>query len=656
MRFLQIPFNLIAPFLIGKANSSSIAAILINFTLSFLGALGIGIGFVLGSALAVSWFVPKNIANNTFIDIIGFGEWVRQTNIDVVVGTLALVSILVLAIRLQTREKNKRTAWVYIVACFSFLLITNAANVELSYLINKLTNAFTARDEAVAKDVLLGLALLISIWTPLTYVGTLLPVSFANFWRSVATQQYITAYLGNKSFYQISAGTTAGSVMIDNPDQRIAQDIDEFTQESTSLFFGLISGIISTTSFGIVLWNINPKAFIFGVAYAFIGTGLGAKIGKRLFRLNYKQLELNADFRYNIIQVKDNAESIAFYNGERFEALRLASTLRNAIYNKYKLIKETALFAAYQTAYGNIQSFVPYILLWAAFFGGDVEFGEIAQASMAFGVVMSTFSFFVDNFTVLANTASNAVRIDELSNSFIGEDKSEVKSHPQKDLIVSVNDATLFVPDSDRLLISKLSLDVGAQDRILIVGGSGTGKTSILRMLCGLWKPTSGSVRTKGIEEGILFVPQKPYLYKSNLKDLLLYPFKNNNVSVEQINHALERANLNSLLKRYPNINKVVDWQRVLSIGEQQRIAFARTILGKARFMLLDEATSALDSLNEQAIYQELTNMRVGYISVGHRSSLLKYHDKVLELQPGGGWRIVNANRYVFEGMNAEQQ
>ena len=414
-------------------------------------------------------------------------------------------------------------------------------------------------------------------------------------------------------------------------------------------FFSFVNNLISLGGFGLVLWTISPKAFVLGVGYALFGTGLGSRIGRSLFKLNYNQLELNADFRYAVIQVRDNAESIAFYRGEQTESNRIISALGKAIINQYRLIRSTAIYNAYLGAYTQIQLFIPYILLWTEYFRGDVKFGGIIQASMAFASVMGAFGFFVENFESFANVASNATRLEELSDALSSIRDNRTQVSQKTGAVISVEKASLYVPQSDRLLVKDLSLSVVTNDRILLVGASGTGKTSLLRMLSGLWNSTSGSSHTKGIEEGVIFVPQKPYLFKSTLKELLYYPLSPTDISIEQIQITLQAANLPNLLMQHPDPDEVVEWQKILSVGEQQRIAFARVVLSQAKFAILDEATSALDPSNERVVYESLKQLGMGYISVGHRPSLLEHHSKVLELQGAGQWRMHEAGEYVFD-------
>lgn len=648
LRTLRNLERLIVPFFTGSANRRSIGNIGIYLGLAFLIALGLTVAGILVVQALIHWFLPGSIATSAFAEISNFTEWLRKSQIDVLTASLAAASAVALGAASRSLRRPQRIAWLYVIGSFTLLLLLNAGIVDLSYFINNITNAFTARNEVLAKSILIGFAILVGTIIPILYLYTLTSGRFANFLRTVSSERYIDQYLSNSNFFKIGWSGNGASKQIDNPDQRIAQDTDEFTHQITSLFLELVRSLTSTASFALVLWSISPKAFAVVIIYAAIGTGAAARIGRRLLHLNYKQLEFNADFRYAIIQVRDNAESIAFYRGENAERSRITTALNKAIKNKYDLIRNLSAYSAYQLTFSQIQSFVPYILLWTTYFDGKIDFGAIGQTTIAFSSVMGTFGFIVDNFTSLADLSSNAVRLEELSEA-LGVPRSTRQANlTSSEMVIEVQQASLHVPHTDRLLIKDLNLRVCTHDRILLVGSSGTGKTSLLRMFSGLWQPSTGSSQTKGMEEGVIFVPQKPYLFKCSLKELLFYPNTPQTISGEQIEATLQAACLPNLLKQHPDPDAVVEWHKVLSIGEQQRIAFARVLLSQANFALLDEATSALDSTNERAAYQQLQKAGIGYISVGHRPSLLEHHSKVLELQAGGSWRLIEADQYAF--------
>jgi len=214
--------------------------------------------------------------------------------------------------------------------------------------------------------------------------------------------------------------------------------------------------------------------------------------------------------------------------------------------------------------------------------------------------------------------------------------------------MVQVEKATLKIPAVERTLVRNLSLNLEQTSRLLIVGPSGCGKTSLLRLFCGLWPAASGTVASRGLKDGLMFVPQKPYVFPGSLRDQLLYPDVDQMLGAEKIQSLMESVSLKSVFDHAESADEQVDWPRVLSVGEQQRIAFARVLLAEARFVLLDESTSALDLATERAAYGLLRESGAGFVSVGHRSSLLEYHDTVLELDREGGWRLIDARDYVF--------
>jgi putative ATP-binding cassette transporter len=300
-------------------------------------------------------------------------------------------------------------------------------------------------------------------------------------------------------------------------------------------------------------------------------------------------------------------------------------------------------------------------LLWSVYFKGEVEYGVFMQVSVAFGIVMGAFSFIVDNFSQIANLLSNGQRLSEIARGFdlsVGDletGPSLSASHSANEttllapgVMIHVEHATLTIPSQERTLVRNLSIDLDQESRLLVVGPSGCGKTSLLRMFSGLWSPASGSVASRGFREGVIFVPQKPYVFSGSLREQLLYPDVDLNLNQERMYSLLDSVSLSSIQETIESSEALIDWPKVLSVGEQQRIAFARVLLTKAKFVLLDESTSALDIPTERAVYQLLQDAGAGYVSVGHRSSLLPFHDSVLELDREGGWTLFDAHDYVF--------
>ena len=608
----------------------------------------------------ITHFLPADLIAGLSV-MVDFAGWLVKSRALVVLTVLSVLAGGCAVWPLRGMDSRRRMAWLYVVGSFWLLLVANGMLVLNTYFIRDLTNSFIAKDAVASRLALTQVLVLLIALVPVIYFYAYIRKSFANFWRESMTLRFLGGYLEGRYFYRISSSGGADGVAIDNPDQRIAQDVDEFTDQTSELFFQLAMSVVSAASFAIVLITINAWMLLFVVVYAAFSSGLIAYVGRKLVRLNYAQLRLNADFRYSLTRVRDNAESIAFYSGEKSEWGRGVSTLFAAIGNQYRVIRVSSVVTSVSVIFGNLANLVPYILLWSVYFSGKVEFGVFTQVSIAFGQVMSAFSFIVDNFNQIANLLSSGQRLSEIGHGFdlsvgdleAGPSLSSSLAATETKLLapgvmVHVESATLKIPSGERTLVRNLSIDLDQESRLLVVGPSGCGKTSLLRMFSGLWSPASGVVASRGFRDGVIFVPQKPYVFSGSLREQLLYPDVDLDLNQERMYALLDSVSLTSVHQTLESSEAFIDWPRVLSVGEQQRIAFARVLLAKAKFVLLDESTSALDIPTERAVYQLLRDAGAGYVSVGHRSSLLPFHDSVLELDREGGWTLFDAHDYAF--------
>ena len=644
--------KLISPVFTGSANRAAVPRLLLLGVMAGTISLALSTITILLFSAVLQAVAPPEIVNGSFKDIAEFSSWLINSNAAAYCITLAFAAAMVGLWRARQVTKDQRQAWLYTIGILYLILILNATEVAFSYIVSSLNTAFSTRNESAALQALIAVGANLAILLPISYAFRIASESFQNFWRSFMSESLLEGYLANKNFYSIGAGLKPGPTRIDNPDQRISQDADEFTAETSQLLIEFFRSAIAATSFSLVLWTISQTAFVLIIGYAISGTLGASLIGRKLLSLNYKQLEYNADFRYNITQLRDNAESIAFYSGEDNEGSRLKRALRRAIDNKYTLIRNLAGLSVFNIGFTQVQALLPFALLWVPFFRGDIELGQIVQTAIAVGSVSAAFNFFATNYNSIVNLLANASRLEELFHAV--RNCSQVASEQTckalgSHKIILIHRASLATPDSSRLLVQNLDLDIQQTDRIMIVGPSGCGKTSLLRMVAGLWRPTEGTCQARSFQEGVIFVPQRPYLFTASLTELLRYPRLGAPLEQKDLQELLESVNLPNLLNQHPDHKQSIEWQRVLSMGEQQRIAFARILLSDAQFALLDEATSALDPNNERSAYQLLQAAGLGYMSVGHRASLLDYHDHVLKLNPGGSWELMPATQYVFD-------
>ncbi|HEY3277688.1 MAG TPA: ABC transporter ATP-binding protein/permease [Syntrophorhabdaceae bacterium] len=465
-------------------------------------------------------------------------------------------------------------------------------------------------------------------------------------WRTWLTNHFISRYFQNRSYYRIDQ-----EGRIDNPDQRIAQDISSFTVNSLEFLSLLFFSLIQFISFVGILWSISTRLVVVLLIYAAVGTLATMFFGKKLINLNFQQLRKEADLRYGLVHVRDNAESIAFYQGEERESSQVRQRLMHAMANLNFLIGWQRNLAFVTRGYEFLILVVPFAVMAPLYFAGDIKFGVVTQASSAFSQVLSALSIIVSQFEQIGAFAAGVTRIESFS--------SAIERPPKKDeglpVIESVEEhglalehLTLQTPNYGHTLFTDLSLSVPPDESLLIVGASGAGKSSLLRAIAGLWDSGSGRVMRPPLDQ-MLFLPQRPYMILGSLREQLLYPHLSREIAETELTKVLARVRLVDLPERVGGFDAELDWGHVLSLGEQQRLAFARLLLSKPRYAMLDEATSALDVANEAHLYEELRGMGATYVSVGHRPTLIAHHDRVLEIKGEGKWRLVAAEEFRQE-------
>lgn len=545
------------------------------------------------------------------------------------------------------REEDKWKAW----GLLALLVLLLLAETRFSVLFNEQTGEFTsalaAHDETrfwISIKLCLGLLIVaVPIYAFYYYVRDKLGIH----WRRWLTNRFLDSYFTDRHFYELNS-----NARIDNPDQRIAEDINTFTQRSLYFLLIFIGSILQLVAFSSVLWSISRELVYFLVLYAISGTLITAFVfGKVLIGLNFNQLRREADFRFSLVRVRENAESIAFYRGEGQESLQVKRRFTEAFKNYNRLIKSQLFLNLFQYAYSLLTIVLPTIILASQVLSGELEVGRAVQATGAFAAVLSAISLIVDNFESLSRFAAGIDRLNTFAAVLTGQPAG---SAPAGGVIESVEDSRLALeglalqtPNRERLLVRDLSVSISPGEGLLIVGESGSGKSSLLRAIAGLWHAGSGRIiRPK--HNDILFLPQQPYMILGTLRSQLLYPNNGQPIPDAELLRLLEKVNLADLAQRFGGLDVEIDWEKVLSIGEQQRLAFARVLLTRPRYAMLDEATSALDIANEESLYRQLAATDTTLVSVGHRSTILKYHKQVLELTGDSAWRLHRAEGYHF--------
>ena len=559
-------------------------------------------------------------------------------------------------------SEEKWRARVMLALLVLLLLGQTQFNVLLNEQMGEFTSALAAKDAdrfwRSIRTCFIILIIAVPIYAFYYYVRDKLAI----YWRQWITHRYLDNYFSNRAFYKLTFN--AG---IDNPDQRIAEDINTFTQRS--LYFSLIilGQLIQLIAFSSVLWSISRELVFFLIVYAFAGTLITLVFfGKVLIGLNFYQLKREADFRFSLIRIRENAESIALYRGEAQESFHVKQRFHEAFTNYCKLIRSQLNLNLFQYAYTFLTIILPSAIIASRVLSGELEVGRAIQAAGAFAAVLSALAVIVDNFESLSRFIAGIDRLDTFSktltgiaaNKTIGRQQAGDVIHSLQDSRLALENITLQTPDHERTLIANLTLEVNPGESLLIVGASGEGKSSLLRAIAGLWNSGNGIiVRPK--PEDMLFLPQHPYMILGNLRSQLLYPNKdgpNNDgpnkdrkISDEELYQLLDKVNLPHLAERLGGLNADLDWGKVLSVGEQQRLAFARVLLANPHYAMLDEATSALDVENEESLYRQLAETSTTFVSISHRATVLKYHQQVLELTGNGHWQLHPAKTYRFK-------
>jgi len=523
-----------------------------------------------------------------------------------------------------------------------FLLAYTGLSVLLNNKRGVLISALSAQDETrFWQTVIIFIGVLV-IYAPLLAGYTYLRDRLSLQWRKWLTHRFVDNYFRDRAYYNLHIGKTE----IDNPDQRIAEDVRSFTQESLTFLLVLVESVLSVIAFSSVLWGISKPLVFFLVLYALIGTLVTTFVfGKPLVRLNFEQLKREANLRFSLVRIRENAEAIAFYQGEDQES----NQVKQRFFDVFENVKRLLVWELNLNILTNAYEFIPFILpalvVAPAIFAGEMEVGKVSEAQGAFIRVFFSLNVVVARFQQLTTFGAGINRLYTFA-EFLEQTEVTQVSDEQKPRIqrveaqrLAVEHLSLQTPNYQRTLVEDLSIELPAGEGLLVMGPSGCGKSSLLRAIAGLWDSGQGTI-IRPESDQILFLPQRPYMVLGTLRDQLLYPNTHLEVDEQQLKQVLEQVNLAGLDERFGGFDAEQDWADVLSLGEQQRLTFARLLLNQPQYAILDEATSALDLGNEERLYHHLQAKGTTFLSVGHRSTLANYHQSLLELSQDKTWQI----------------
>jgi vitamin B12/bleomycin/antimicrobial peptide transport system ATP-binding/permease protein len=486
-------------------------------------------------------------------------------------------------------------------------------------------------------------------------------------WRVWLTDRLSVDWLGGRAYYRGRFAEPA----IDNPDQRIQQDIDMFTTgvgtgpnvpsyySQTTLLFGAVESVVSVASFTVILWKLSGPLTLFGVdvpralfwiviVYVLLASVIAFRIGHPLIRLSFRNEQTNAAFRYALVRLRDAAEAIAFYRGERAERAELDHRFAAIISNYRRYVRRTIGLVGWNFSVTQAIVPLPYLLQAPRLFAGTIKLGDVTQSATAFGKIQSGLSYFRNAYSQFASYNAATIRLYGLVEA---NDRARqlpvLATGPSADDSVELDGVEVRTPAGDQL-IDPLDLRLERGESMVITGSSGSGKTTLLRSLAELWPDTTGLWCRPAGDDETMFVSQLPYVPLGDIRALLSYPARPGDIDDDRLRDVLAQVFLPHLRDR---LDEERDWAKVLSPGEQQRISFARVLLTRPKAVFLDEATSALDEGLEVALYRLLRTElpETILVSVAHHATVEQHHQRRLELLPGGAWRLSARSGYSNE-------
>jgi putative ATP-binding cassette transporter len=539
----------------------------------------------------------------------------------------------------SSSEKYSALFWLSIVITFSLL------EVYMSVWLNKwdatFYNAIQNYDKAAFMKALFQGIYIMGLFVLTMLVGYYFNSILEIKWRKWLTHFYLNDWLDSKAYYK-SRFTNAA---LDNPDQRISEDIREFIQLILSLFMGIFKSIVSLASFAVILWNLsgsfkfnllNHHFYIPGymlwmaVLYALLGTYITFKIGRPLIKLTYEQQMYEADFRYNLVRVREYAEHVASYDGGEIEKKIITKDFDNIVTNFRQSINRNLKINMFNYAYIQVSNIVPAIISAGRYFSREITLGNMMQITSAFGQVQFSIAYFVFSYSTIASWRAVMDRLVGFRQTIQDvKQLPEVNIAPHDKNYLAINNLQIKLPNGG-ILINNFSVLLNSGDRLLIQGAVGNGKTTLLKAINGLWPYTLGEINKKtGLNS--LFISQKPYLPRTNLRDAICYPKSERLPDDKKIIQVLTQCDLAHLSDK---LYQTCDWSNSLSLGEQQKIAFCRILINKPDILYLDEVTSALDENSEKYLYSEIIKLlpKSLIISIGHRSTLTALHSIVIHI------------------------
>jgi len=556
------------------------------------------------------------------------------------------------------RSEDKWAGRSLLAAVIAIELALVGNSVLLNQWRNRFYNALQEKDwdgfvrEIVVFSVLATVLVVLSIYQ--LYLNQWLQIR----WRRWMTTKYLGEWLHDANHYRMQLQGDAA----DNPDQRISDDVKLFVDQTLNIGVGLLSSIVTLASFVVILWGLSAAApiHVFGgefiipgylvwgaLIYAIFGTALTQWIGSPLVNLDFRQQRFEADFRFDLVRVRENSEQIALLRGEPAERERLSERFRRVVENWYGIMSRTKRLTAFTQSYSQAAVVFPIILVAPAYFAGKIQLGAMLQTAEAFGSVQQALSFFVSAYRTLAEWRAVVARLDGFETTIrsaatLATDPGSIGIMPSGTGDNIDLDKLLVKLPNGTPLVSADRFSINGNQRTLVTGPTGAGKSTLFRAIAGIWPFGSGSIAIPA-KATLMMLPQRPYFPIGSLAAAIVYPAEVGAFSPDQVSKALVAVGLPQLAQQ---LDEVAHWNRMLSLGEQQRLGLARALLHAPQYLFLDEATASLDEASEAALYRLLEEElpATTIVSIGHRSTLDAFHQRNVALVRDGD-RFVLQNR-----------
>jgi putative ATP-binding cassette transporter len=555
------------------------------------------------------------------------------------------------------RSEDKLAGRVLLAAVIAIELSLVLINVLLNQWNNRFYNALQEKNwDGFVREI--GIfTLLATFYIALSVYQLYLNQWLQIRWRRWMTSTYLGEWLHSANHYRMQLKGDAA----DNPDQRITDDVKMFVDQTLNIGVGLLSAVVTLASFVVILWGLSaesplhmfgrefaiPGYLVWGaLIYAIFGTALTQWIGSPLVNLDFQQQRYEADFRFNLVRVRENSEQIALLQGESAERGRLSERFGRVVDNWYAIMQRTKRLTAFTASYSQAAVIFPYVLVAPAYFADKIQLGGMMQTASAFSSVQGALSFFVSTYRTLAEWRAVVARLDGFETA-IASAAALPKNTDSIDVVAATGSDNIELEQllvklpNGKPLVAADHFTIRGNERTLVTGPSGAGKSTLFRAIAGIWPFGSGSIAIPA-KARLMMLPQRPYFPVGSLKAAIVYPAEAGAFSPDRVSEVLIAVGLPQLA---PQLEEDAHWNRMLSLGEQQRLGLARALLHAPQYLFLDEATASLDEAAEAKLYQLLADKlpATTVVSIGHRSTLEAFHQRYVVLTRNG-------DRFVLQG------